>query len=225
MNLQDHNLVIEESLPCRRIWTLQPARSAALTTSSHFSSSMFPAPNAASAFKDVLNCVTDRGFSSRGPSIQFVHLTSMWSLCRGLSSVPQSLLLLLAISPILQGVNALRFFESSSLNTCMQESSFAASRFYVIYTPNNNTLSFDINGYSQTTSNVVLDFAVFGYGYSVAHPLVYPYRTKELCNMCPLNSSPIQIKGNTLVPRDGVTQIPSIINLKTPEEQSADDSL
>jgi ML-like domain len=100
----------------------------------------------------------------------------------------------------------------------MEGSSFAASRFRVAFTPDNETLTFDIKGNSEHTANIVLDIEVLGYGYSVAHPIINPCETKELIGLCPLNSGPLEIEGNAPVPKDAVKQIPSMyLEAKTVE--------
>lgn len=90
----------------------------------------------------------------------------------------------------------------------MKDSSFAASLFHVTFTPVNNTVTFDINGFSEETANVVLDVEVLGYGHSIAHPIIDPCKQKELAGMCPMNAAPIQMKGNIPVAADTVKKIP-----------------
>ena len=53
---------------------------------------------------------------------------------------------------------AIRKFESSSLQTCMDNSSFSATLFNVMFTPDNGSLAFDINGISRISSPVMLEF-------------------------------------------------------------------
>jgi ML-like domain len=110
---------------------------------------------------------------------------------------------------LLSPVQSVKVFKSNSLSTCMKQSSFAASRFYVTFTPDNDTITFDINGYSRDTSPVVLDIEVLGYGFSVAHPIIDPCATKELAGLCPLNSGPLQIESNAHISADAVKKIPS----------------
>lgn len=91
----------------------------------------------------------------------------------------------------------------------MEGSSFTASKFYVVFTPDNGTVTFDIDGSSQTTSNVVLDIEILAYGYHITpHPIIYPCETTELIGLCPLNAGPLQIKGNAPVPADGLKGVP-----------------
>ncbi|KAF2420206.1 TRP-domain-containing protein [Tothia fuscella] len=93
----------------------------------------------------------------------------------------------------------------------MKNSSFAASKFRVTFTANNDTVNFDIDGISQVTTNVVLDIEVLGYGYTIAHPTIDPCKEKKLAGICPMNAAPIQIKSNFPVDADSVKKIPTPI--------------
>jgi len=122
-------------------------------------------------------------------------------------------LILLSIALLnITGAVATRMFESSSLNSCMQNSSFTTSLFQVTFTPDNNTLSFNINGFSLQSANVVIGFTVYGYGYKVV-----PQKTIDPCSpdntdlkgLCPMPAAPIQILGNTPITSDELKKIPS----------------
>jgi hypothetical protein len=116
---------------------------------------------------------------------------------------------LLAAGIFLQDAAAVRLFKSSSLYTCMEGSKFTANKFYVVFTPDNGTVTFDIDGSSQITSNVILDIEIMAYGYHIQpHPKISPCETKELIGLCPMNAGPLQIKGNAPVPADGVKGVP-----------------
>jgi hypothetical protein len=112
---------------------------------------------------------------------------------------------------MLSYTTATRLFESNSLNPCMDGSSFQADLFHVIFTPDNGTLMYNINGVSSTTAQVVLDLRVIGYGYSVFKKVIDPCSASnsELKGVCPLPSAPIEIHGNTPVPKDAIKQVPS----------------
>jgi hypothetical protein len=91
----------------------------------------------------------------------------------------------------------------------MKDSSFAASLFHVTFTPNNNTLTFDIDGFSEIQTHVILDIEVLGYGKSIARPIIDPCKTKGLEGICPMNAAPIKIKGNYIVDAKQTKIIPS----------------
>lgn len=94
----------------------------------------------------------------------------------------------------------------------MQNSSFTTSLFRVTFTPDNNSLSFDINGYSMQTAKVIIGFTVFGYGYKVVpQKLIDPCGSdsKDLKGLCPMPAAPIQILGNAPITSDELKKIPS----------------
>lgn len=53
---------------------------------------------------------------------------------------------------------------TTALETCMTNSSVSATVFDVAYTPNNKTLTFDIEAISTTTGSIVLTVEVYVYG-------------------------------------------------------------
>jgi hypothetical protein len=120
-------------------------------------------------------------------------------------------LLLVAVLSLLPVIDAERLFESNSLNSCMKNSSFQADLFRVVFTPDNGSLTFNINGVSQTTAQVLLDFQVIGYGYSITRKVIDPCSPSnpELKGVCPLPAAPIALPGNAQLPKGAVGQIPS----------------
>jgi hypothetical protein len=134
----------------------------------------------------------------------------------GSARSPWRLLFLCIAGWLLHTANALEMFESNSLNSCMKGSEFSASLFHVTFTPNNNTITFDINGFSQITANVILDVGVLAYGYIITVPPIDPCKGKDLLGLCPMNAAPIQIKGNVPIPADTVKKIPGMGILELP---------
>lgn len=59
-----------------------------------------------------------------------------------------------------------RRIESKSLNPCMSNSSFSATLFNVVFTPNNRSLAFNIEGISNIAGKVEADLELLVYGYS-----------------------------------------------------------
>jgi hypothetical protein len=95
----------------------------------------------------------------------------------------------------------------------MQNSSFTTSLFEVTFTPDNNTLSFNINGYSLTSAKVDIGFQVLGYGYLVVpQKIIDPCSpdNKDLKGLCPMPAAPIQILGNTPISSDAIGKVPSM---------------
>ncbi|TLD26074.1 TRP-domain-containing protein [Venturia nashicola] len=126
---------------------------------------------------------------------------------RSLIMSPLSLLLAVFI-PL---VSAIRMFESNSLSTCMSNSSFSATLFNVVFTPDNGTLTFDINGISQIASKVLVEFQVLGYGYSIYHKTIDPCSDETLKGLCPMNQAPIVLQSNAILPQSTVNQIPNAV--------------
>lgn len=98
---------------------------------------------------------------------------------------------------------------SKSLETCQQDSSFEASLFDVVYTPNNDSVAMDISIMSSIEGKVVFDFAISAYGYQVLRRTVNP------CNMDLGGLCPMVAGGNTArikfpIEKEAARQIPDI---------------
>lgn len=104
---------------------------------------------------------------------------------------------------------ALNLIESRSLNPCQENSSFTATLFNVIFTPDNNTLAFDVVGVSSISGNVTAELEVIAYGYTAVKQKLDPC-TMNLAGLCPMNTGQINIQSNIVIPADVKKQIPSI---------------
>ncbi|KAL9600514.1 MAG: hypothetical protein Q9219_003165 [cf. Caloplaca sp. 3 TL-2023] len=113
------------------------------------------------------------------------------------------------LSSILQFSSALRLIESKSLNPCQDNSSFTATLFNVLFTPDNGSLAFDVVGVSSISGYVNAEVDVIAYGY---HALRQPFNPCDegLQGMCPMNTGQINNKFNIQVSQDVVKQIPGI---------------
>ncbi|KAI1865858.1 hypothetical protein JX265_004564 [Neoarthrinium moseri] len=98
---------------------------------------------------------------------------------------------------------------SNSLNTCQDDSSFTASLFNVVYTPNNNSASVDIVATSSVEGNVVFDVAISAYGYQIIRTTVDPCKA-GLAGLCPMTAGKIPLNFNLPVGADAASQIPGI---------------
>lgn len=98
---------------------------------------------------------------------------------------------------------------SNSLNTCQDDSSFTASLFNVVYTPNNNTASVDIVATSSVEGNVVFDVAISAYGYQIIRQTVNPCEI-DLAGLCPMTAGKIPLNFNLPVGETAASQIPGI---------------
>src|ERR1700760_292743 len=127
---------------------------------------------------------------------------------RLLSSFSVALATLSALVPF---ASAMRILESNSLATCMQNSSFSATLFNVAFTPDNGSLAFSLNGVSQISQYVQLEFQVLGYGYNVYHKTIDPCSDQTLKGLCPMNQGQIpNLRSNAQLPADTVQQVPSM---------------
>lgn len=119
--------------------------------------------------------------------------------------------LLAVLSALLPLASAVALLESTSLNPCMANSSFSATLFDVVFTPNNGSLSVNINGVSQISGNVTVELDVVGYGLSVYHETLNPCDNTDLKGLCPMNTGDINFPTNAQLPQSTVDQIPSAI--------------
>lgn len=117
--------------------------------------------------------------------------------------------LLAILTSLLPVASAIRFLETKSLNLCQEDSSFTASLFNVIFTPNNGSLAFDIVGVSTISGKVTADVEIIAYGLRIYKRALDPC-TNGLDGMCPMNTGPVKISSNLALTPDIVKKIPSI---------------
>jgi hypothetical protein len=110
---------------------------------------------------------------------------------------------------LLSGASAVRLIESNSLNACQQNSSFTASLFNVVFTPNNNTITFDVIGVSSIQGNVSFGIEVTAYGYQLLKETLDPCNM-NLNGMCPMSTGQIDIQSNIQLDQSTVDRIPGI---------------
>ncbi|KAL8746655.1 MAG: hypothetical protein Q9190_001344 [Brigantiaea leucoxantha] len=105
--------------------------------------------------------------------------------------------------------SAIRLIESKSLYPCQDNSSFTATLFNVIYTPDNGSLAFDIVGVSSISGYVKAEVDLIAYGYSVTKQPLDPCK-QNLQGMCPMNTGQINIQSNIPLGKDVADNIPGI---------------
>lgn len=106
---------------------------------------------------------------------------------------------------------AKRLIESKYLSPCMKNSQLAATLFHAVFTPDNRTVSFRIQGDSQVASNVDINFIVSGYGYTILNQNVSPCSSPNLKSLCPMTAGNLpDITSNFEVPKSEINRIPSI---------------
>ena len=113
---------------------------------------------------------------------------------------------IVSISPF---ASAGRLIESKSLNPCQANSSFTATLFNVAFTPDNNSLAFDVVGVSSISGYVTAEIEAIAYGYTAVKQTLDPC-TQNLEGMCPMNTGQINIQSNINIPDNVINQIPSI---------------
>ncbi|KAF6832818.1 transient receptor potential ion channel [Colletotrichum plurivorum] len=98
---------------------------------------------------------------------------------------------------------------SKSLNTCQDDSSFTASLFNVVFTPNNGSAAINIVAVSSVQGSIVFDVAISVYGYEFMRRTVDPCSI-NLAGLCPMTAGKITMNFNLQVGDEAVGQIPGI---------------
>ncbi|KAI9735692.1 MAG: hypothetical protein M1818_006300 [Claussenomyces sp. TS43310] len=106
-------------------------------------------------------------------------------------------------------VSAIRYLATNSLNTCQEDSDFTASLFNVVFTPDNATFTFHINGISTVSANVTFQALVQAYGYTIINATIDPC-TLGVAGMCPMGHGTINLDSWQNVSQSVVKNIPSI---------------
>lgn len=115
-----------------------------------------------------------------------------------------SLTVLSLLTPLASGM---RLIESKSLNSCQDDASFSATLFDVVFTPDNNSLAFEVVGASTISGYVVAEVDVTAYGYSALQQTIDPCEN-DLEGMCPMNPGQINIESNIEVSDEVIAGIP-----------------
>lgn len=119
-------------------------------------------------------------------------------------------LALTALSSLVHFSSAIRLIESKSLNPCQDNSSFTATLFNVVFTPDNGTISFDVTGVSSISGYVTAEVDVIVYGYNALKTNFNPCNL-NLQGMCPMNIGQLnRQKFNIPVSQDVIKRIPGI---------------
>ncbi|KAN0084800.1 Transient receptor potential (TRP) ion channel domain containing protein [Elaphomyces granulatus] len=107
--------------------------------------------------------------------------------------------------------SAVRMLESSSLNTCQADSSITAALFNVVYTPDNNTLTYDISANSSVTGTFTVQLQVIAYGYTAMNKSIDPCQSILSSNFCPIQQTgPLVLQSAITLPTDLSSKIPNI---------------
>lgn len=115
----------------------------------------------------------------------------------------------LSLLSLFPGASAMRLIESKSLNSCQDNSSFTASLFNVIFTPDNKTLTFDVVGVTSLSGNITLKVEAFAYGYRLLNQQLDPC-TMDLPGLCPMSTGQLDIQSNMALDAKTIKSIPGI---------------
>ena len=125
------------------------------------------------------------------------------------TSISPPFLLIATLLSLFSSASAIKLIESKSLNSCQDNSSFTASLFNVVFTPNNNTLTFDIVGVSSIQGNVTFGIEVSAYGYTIIKETIDPCTDASLSGLCPMSTGQLDIQSNVVFDADTVS-LPNI---------------
>lgn len=115
----------------------------------------------------------------------------------------------LSLLRFLPGALAADILESESLESCQANSGFTATLFEVAFTPNNNSIAFDVVAVSTISGNVSAEIDVTVYGYSILQRTLNPCEL-DLTGLCPLAAGEINIQSNIVLPSSVISSIPGI---------------
>ncbi|KAF3903215.1 hypothetical protein ABW20_dc0102694 [Dactylellina cionopaga] len=82
---------------------------------------------------------------------------------------------------------------SQYLSTCMDNSQFTLSQFYVVYTPNNSTLQYSFEAFSSIQGYVFITLETIVYGFVADTRRIDPCELKA-ANLCPMSPGPVKLK-------------------------------
>ncbi|KAL7629694.1 putative flavin carrier protein 3 [Parahypoxylon ruwenzoriense] len=102
-----------------------------------------------------------------------------------------------------------RILQSTSLNSCQENSGFTASLFNVVYTPSQGTAHVNISAISTIEARVVFDIDITAYGYSIIHRVIDPCDV-GLAGFCPMISGKLGDPFVLPVSSEATAGIPSI---------------
>lgn len=111
---------------------------------------------------------------------------------------------------LLSTTSAVNLIESKSLNTCQGNSSFTASLFNVVFTPDNRTITFDVVGVSSIQGNVAFGIEVLVYGFSAIKKTIDPCGVKGMTGLCPMSTRQLDINSNIQLEQSVIDSIPGI---------------
>ena len=106
--------------------------------------------------------------------------------------------------------SAERMLYSNSLNPCSANPGFTATLFDVMFTPDNRTITYNINGISSISGKVTAELNIIAYGYVLYNKTLNPCDDPSLVSLCPMNPGTIPIKSNFPIDASVISQVPGI---------------
>lgn len=100
--------------------------------------------------------------------------------------------------------------QSTSLNTCQDNSGFQASKFDVVFTPNNNTVSVNMVATSSIQGSVIFDISVLAYGYQIIRTTIDPCTAGGFAGFCPMQTGDTSTPFILPLSPDATKIVPSI---------------
>lgn len=119
------------------------------------------------------------------------------------------LVLMAAMASMLSPAEGGKVLQSTSLNTCQDNSGFSASLFSVRFSPDTNRAEFNISATSSIQGKVKFDVHVFAYGLSIIRQQLDPCESK-LPGLCPMTAGKLAITFTQPIEGDAIKQIPGI---------------
>ncbi|SPN97277.1 probable Calcium_related spray protein [Cephalotrichum gorgonifer] len=117
--------------------------------------------------------------------------------------------LLLFLALFTPFISAEPILQSTSLNTCSDDSGFSASLFKCVFTPNNGSASIDMVATITVEGMVIFDIAVYAYGLEIIRQEVNPCDI-NLVGLCPMQRGRLAIPPFNLDVGGAASAVPGI---------------
>lgn len=124
-------------------------------------------------------------------------------------SMGAPLLAAISFASVILPATAERILQSTSLNSCQENSGFTASLFNVVYSPSEGKAHVNISAISTIEATVVFDLDITAYGYSIIHRTIDPCEV-GLAGFCPMISGKLGDPFALDVSPDATSGIPQI---------------
>lgn len=110
---------------------------------------------------------------------------------------------------LLQPVVGERLIKSNALLSCMENSEFTASKFDVVFFPDNSSVNLDVRALSTIYGNITAEISVVAYGYTAIKQKIVGCDL-GVGQLCPISPGHFDVQTNQKLDSDIVKQIPGI---------------